>query len=91
MSLKETIRPISYVKTHTAELVRQVNDSHQPVIVTQNGEPRAVVQDIESYERTRKALLILKLAAQGEAEIRGGRSVNHRTALETVRKRIRRA
>ena len=91
MSLKQTIKPISYVKTHTAELVQQVNDSHQPVIVTQNGEPRAVVQDIESYEQTRKALLILKLAAQGEAEIRSGRSVDHQTALETIRKRIRRA
>jgi len=91
MSLKSTIQPISYVKAHTAELVQQVNETHEPVIVTQNGEPRAVVQDIESYERTRKALMILKLAAQGEAEIRGGRSVDQRTALETIRKRIRRA
>ncbi len=91
MSLKETIKPISYVKTHTAELVQQVNDSHQPVIVTQNGEPRAVVQDIESYEQTRKALLILKLAAQGEAEIRSGRSIGNEAALAAMRKRLSRA
>lgn len=91
MSLKETIKPISYVKTHTAELVQQVNDSHQPVIVTQNGEPRAVVQDIESYEQTRKALLILKLAAQGEAEIRNGRSIGNEAALAAMRKRLSRA
>ena len=91
MSLKETIKPISYVKTHTAELVRQVNDSHQAVIVTQNGEPRAVVQDIESYEQTRKALMILKLAAQGEAEIRSGRAIGNEVALAAMRKRRSRA
>lgn len=90
MSLKETIKPISYVKTHTAELVHQVNQTRQAVIVTQNGEPRAVMQDIESFEQTRRALLLLKLAAQGEAEIRGGRAVDQATALAAIEARLRR-
>ena len=90
MALKGT-QTISYVKTHTAALVEQVNQSHQPVIITQNGEPRAVVQDIASFERTRKALMLLKLAAQGEAEIQAGRAVDQATALAGIRKRMRRA
>ena len=90
MALKGT-QTISYVKTHTAALVEQVNQSHQPVIITQNGEPRAVVQDIASFERTRKALMLLKLAAQGEAEIQAGRAVDQATALADIKKRMRRA
>jgi prevent-host-death family protein len=82
---------ISYVKTHTAALVEQVNQSRQPVIITQNGEPRAVVQDIASFERTREALMLLKLAAQGEAEIQAERAVDQPTALTEIRKRMRRA
>lgn len=90
MRWKATIKPISYVKTHTAELVQQINQTRQAVIVTQNGEPRAVMQDVETFEETRRALLLLKLAAQGEAEIRGGRAVDQATAFAAIEARRRR-
>lgn len=73
MSLEEDIRPITYLKTRAADLLRQVNETHRPVIITQNGEPKAVLQDPKSYESMRKALGMMKLLSQGEEDVRKGR------------------
>ena len=89
MGLKETVKPISYLKAHSAELVDRVRRTRKPVIVTQNGEPRAVLQDIESFEAMKKALMLLKLAAQGEAEIRAGRGILQKEVFSKLKKRFR--
>ena len=73
MSLEEDIRPITYLKTRAADLLKQVNETHRPVIITQNGEPKAVLQDPQSYESMRNALGLMKLISQGEEDIRKGR------------------
>lgn len=73
MNSKEDIRPISYVKANAAEILEQVNETHRPVYVTQNGEARAVLLDTESYEKMRKALGLLKLLTQGERDILDGK------------------
>jgi prevent-host-death family protein len=73
MSIENDIRPITYLKSRTADLLRQVNETHRPVIITQNGEPRAVLQDPQSYESMRNALGLLKLISQGEEDIRKGK------------------
>ena len=72
MSIEQDIRPITYLKSRAADLLKQVNETHRPVIITQNGEPRAVLQDPQSYESMRKALGLLKLISQGEEDIRKG-------------------
>lgn len=58
MNVKEDIKPITYMKTRSSELLRQVNEIHRPVVITQNGEAKAVVQDMTSYQQTRDALLM---------------------------------
>jgi len=73
MSIETDIRPITYLKSRAADLLKQINETQRPVIITQNGEPRAVLQDPVSYERMRNALGLLKLISQGEEEIRGGK------------------
>ncbi len=70
MSLKKDIRPITYLKAKAADLLNQVNETQRPVIITQNGEPRAVLQDTKSYEDMRYALGLMKLISQGEEDIR---------------------
>lgn len=65
MKPSEDIKPITYLKTRAADLIESINTRRSPVIITQNGEARAVVQDIQSYERDHQTLLILKLLAQG--------------------------
>lgn len=69
MNLKEDIRPISYIKANAAEILIQVNETHRPVYVTQNGEAKAVLLDTESFEKMKMALCLLKLLGQGERDI----------------------
>ena len=88
MNLQDDIQPVSYLKSHTAHLLRQVNETHRPVIITQNGMARAVLQDPESYESMQNAFLILKLMAQGEADIRTGRHSDQGEVFERIRSRI---
>lgn len=74
MNLREDIKSVTYLKTRPAELLDSVSINRRPVVITQNGEARAVVQDIASYEETRNALLMLKLIAQSELSIRRKRT-----------------
>ncbi len=73
MNSKEDIRSISYVKTHAADILMQVNETQRPIYVTQNGEARAVMIDPESYYKMKTALGLLKLTAQGEKDLAEGR------------------
>ncbi len=70
MHITSDIKPVTYLKSKTADLLNQINDTHRPVIITQNGEPRAVLQDPESYENMRNAIGILKALSQGESDIK---------------------
>lgn len=74
MHITRDIKPVTYLKNKAADLLNQINETHRPVIITQNGEPRAVLQDPESYENMRNAIGILKLVSQGEADIRNGKT-----------------
>lgn len=82
MTLSSQIKPISYLKAHAAELVRTLGEDRTPLIITQNGEAKAVLQDIESYEETQETLAFLKILALGNRQIEEGRV---RSAAEVVR------
>jgi len=69
MHLSEDIKPISYLKTKTADVINSVNENKRTVIITQNGEAKAVIQDIKSYENLHNSLNLLKLIIQGEHDI----------------------
>lgn len=72
MHIIDDIKPVTYLKSKAADLLNQINETHRPVIITQNGEPRAVLQDPKSYEDMRNTIGILKLIAQGENDVRNG-------------------
>lgn len=72
MKLTEDIKPITYVKTHSSDLLQEVNTNKRPIVITQKGTARAVLMDIQSYERQKNSLMALKLIAQGEKEVRKG-------------------
>jgi prevent-host-death family protein len=74
MNASEDIRPVTYLKSRAADLLKQINETHRPIIITQNGEAKAVLQDPASYEAMRKAIGILKLISLGEEDIRAGRT-----------------
>ena len=72
MKLAEDIKPITYVKTHSAELIKELNTNKRPIVITQKGAARAVLLDIDSYEKQKNILFMLKLVAQGEHDIKKG-------------------
>jgi len=89
MSIENDIRPITYLKSRAADLLKQVNETQRPVIITQNGEPRAVLQDPQSYESMRNALGLLKLISQGEEDIRKGKVRTKVEVFSRIEKAIR--
>ena len=72
MKLSSRIRPISYVKAHAAEIVRTLGEQPEPLVITQNGEAKAVLQDIGSYEEMQETLALLKILALGHRQIAAG-------------------
>lgn len=72
MKLSDRIKPISYLKAHAAEIIRGLADEGAPLIVTQNGEAKAVVQSIASYEQAQETMAMLKILALANRQIEAG-------------------
>lgn len=72
MKLSEAVKPISYFKAHASEIVRQIVNSRQPMVITQNGEAKAILQDLVQYEQTQESLAMLKMLAQSQNSLRKG-------------------
>ena len=89
MKMNEDIRPVTYLKSRAADLLAQINETHRPVIITQNGEARAVLQDPASYEQMRAALGLMKLIAQGEEDVRAGRLSEQDEVFARLEKRLK--
>ena len=89
MKLSESVKPISYLKSHTAKALRDVSQSRNALVITQHGEAKAVLQDIASYEQMQESLALLKILAQSSRSIREGRSKPVRKAFADVRKHIK--
>ena len=86
MKISTDIKPVTYLKSRAKDMLKQVNETHRPIIITQNGEPKAVLQDTESYENMRKAIGILKLVSLGEEEIRSGNSKSQDNVFSDLEK-----
>jgi prevent-host-death family protein len=75
VNLKRDIKPITYLKNQTADVVRQVSQGRS-MIITQNGEAKIVVIGVEEYDRMQSALALLRILQQSEADVRKGRTVS---------------
>lgn len=88
MSLKKTIKPISFLKSHTAEVIKELNDTHGAMIITQHGEAKAVIQDIDEYERIQEALALLKMVARGQKDFEEGKTIPAEQVIQELDNRI---
>ncbi|OGV48372.1 MAG: hypothetical protein A2017_00505 [Lentisphaerae bacterium GWF2_44_16] len=88
MQLSETVKPISYIKSHAAEIVRDISKSRKPVIITQNGEAKAIMMGLPEYEMLQDSLAMLKLAAIGTDEIRKKKFKPAAEAFKSINSRI---
>jgi len=86
MKLSTQIRPISYLKAHAAEIVRRLSEQREPLIITQNGEAKVVIQDIDSYEQTQQTMALLKILALGMRQIEEGGILPARDVIKRLRK-----
>ncbi len=89
MKLSESVKPISYLKSHTAEALRNVSEGRQTMVITQHGEAKAVLQNIAGYEETQESLALLKMLAQSSKSIQEGRVKPVKKAFADVRKHIK--
>lgn len=87
MRLYSRIKPISYLKSHAAEIVQSVSETREPLIITQNGEAKAVIQDIDSYEQSQETLALLKILALGSRQIDTGRLQPASNVIAKIRNR----
>ena len=69
MKLSEQVKPISYLKANAAELLKHLQKTQEPMVITQNGEAKAVIQDIRSFEAMQENLALLKLLALGKRQV----------------------
>jgi prevent-host-death family protein len=84
MNISRDIKSVTYLKSRASDLLKQINETHRPVVITQNGEPRAVLQDPESYENMRNAIGLLKLISLGEEDIKGGKSKSQEEVFANI-------
>ena len=87
MKLSSQIKPISYLKAHAAEIVRNMADQGGPLVITQNGEAKVVLQDIESYEQTQETMALLKILALGNRQIEAGNVEPAAVVIQRLRER----
>jgi prevent-host-death family protein len=88
INLKEDIKPISYIKTNAADMIDYINDHKNPIIVTQHGEARGVLLDVESYQNMVNALSIMKLLQVSEKAIQDGRVYDNKEVFSSLRAKI---
>lgn len=88
MKFSEAIKPISYLKTHASEVVRDVSNNQKTLIITHNGEAKVVLQDVKLYEKTQESIALLKILALSGKEMKLGNYKPLEKSLKNVQKRI---
>ena len=89
MHFSSQVKPITHLKTHAAEVLLQIAESREPLVITQNGAAKAVLQDVASYEETQETLDLLKLLAIGNREVEDGRTRSLAEASRRLRAGVR--
>jgi prevent-host-death family protein len=90
MKLSRQIKPISYLKAHAAEIVRNLSGQFEPLVITQNGEAKVVMQGIESYEQTQETMALLKILALGTGQVEDGKVKPAGAVIQRLRDRGKR-
>ncbi|HSV58331.1 MAG TPA: type II toxin-antitoxin system Phd/YefM family antitoxin [Variovorax sp.] len=85
MRFSTQVKPISYLKANAAEVLAQIAAEREPLVITQNGEAKAVLQDVASYEQTQETLALLKILALGQQEVAAGRFKPAAEVVERLR------
>lgn len=88
INLKEDIKPISYIKTNAADMMKYVTEVKNPIVITQNGEAKAVLLDIDSYQNMQNAFSLLKIAQLSEKQIEKGQFKPSEQVFDEIETRL---
>ena len=88
MRYSTQIKPISYVKAHAAELLERIAEEREPIIITQNGEAKAVLIDVHSYERSQETIALLQILAIGKQQVEAGETHTLPEVAKSIRSRL---
>ena len=88
MKYSEAVKPISYLKTHASEVVRNVSENQKTLIITHNGEAKVVLQDVKVYEKTQESIALLKILALSGKELKKGDFKSLEKSFDKIRNRI---
>ena len=88
MRLSRQIKPISYLKAHAPEIVRELAAGGEPYVITVHGEAKAVLMDVVEYERMRETLALLQVYARGKAQIARGETVSLEEAFDSLERDV---
>ena len=88
MRYSTQIKPISYLKANAADVLDKLQENRQPLIITQNGEAKAVMQDLATYEATQETLALLKILALGKQQVEDGKVSSHAEVTKRIKARL---
>ena len=88
MRYSTQIKPISYLKANAADVLDKLQENRQPLIITQNGEAKAVIQDLATYEATQETMALLKILALGKQQIEDGKVASHADVAKRIKARL---
>lgn len=89
MKLSQSVKPISYLKQNTADAIKQVHENHAPMVITQNGEAKAVLIDLAEYEQDQESLAMLKMIAHSKESYTKGEFKTAKKAFGAIKRRIK--
>ena len=85
LNLVQDIKPISYVKSHTADVMKQIEEKNNPLVITQNGEVKAVLMAVKQYQNIIDTINLLKIVSIGENDIKNNRFYTHEQVQNKVK------
>lgn len=88
MKFSESVKPISYLKTHASEVIRDVSENQKTLLITHNGEAKVILQDVKVYEKTQESIALLKILAMSGKEIKKGKFKSLENTFRDVHKRV---
>ncbi|MBF0505628.1 MAG: type II toxin-antitoxin system Phd/YefM family antitoxin [Nitrospirae bacterium] len=85
MKLSEAVKPISYIKSHASEVIRDITEGHGSVVITLNGEAKVILLDIREYEKTQESLALLRILAQSKKSHEAGKVKSLKEAFSDIK------
>lgn len=86
MTQLSNIKPISYLKANAAQVLSDIQEQRSPMVITQNGEAKAVIQNIADYEHTQETMVLLKILALGKQQLEAGKTRPAKSVIASIRR-----